>query len=456
MIAGNSLVIQNNVNSELATFLVDASGLKAKNMNLELSNAKNVIDINPEVGIVIKKTGGAEVLSIGSDGNIRISHTSIYDLPPYPVIPPPETWDTLAGKPLYVIDEDAPTKGLHISSDRLGYYEAPVGWKTYMDNAGNFYLGAENNANYLSWTSATSTLKIKGSGIFTGDISQSTGYAWDSVASKPRYVQAGNTETGLHIDYEKLGYVYKNPTTGIASWKTYMDNAGNFYLGSATDTSYLKWENGVLTIKGSGVFSGSLSAATGTFTGDITSTTGTISATRLLGAVDWSQITNAPVPVDRINTGTGYSLGGFTAGSLSGYRVSGGRFVFPGGSIGEAGSGLGIGLWFSGEGNVTSATTLSLGSVGTTFLTANYLRINTGTGTLITGGLWKDGTDASNQIWSIAQNDTRYAPTSHSHGSTYASYYHYHSSVTANRSFRSYAGGQINMSVVDGIITALS
>lgn len=49
--------------------------------------------------------------------------------------------------------------GLHLGSDRLGFISNSE-WQTYMDNNGNFYL--EGDDGFLSWTSVSSSLLIKG------------------------------------------------------------------------------------------------------------------------------------------------------------------------------------------------------------------------------------------------------------------------------------------------------
>ena len=130
------------------------------------------------------------------------------------------------------------------------------------------------------------------------------------------------------------------------------------------------------------IFSGTLSGASGNFSGSITATSGsiggmsitsngidvdathfihnngditwgglqisgatasfdgTVSASQLLGTVDWSQIENAPIPTSQFNGGTGYSAGGITTGSLSGSRVYGGTIGGNGISIGLSGTGV--------------------------------------------------------------------------------------------------------------------
>jgi len=59
----------------------------------------------------------------------------------------------------------------------------------------------------------------------------------------------GAITTGLYMDSTHLGYYYADQS-GNGTWKTYMDNQGNFYLGG-TDGS-LTWDatNNTLTIKG--------------------------------------------------------------------------------------------------------------------------------------------------------------------------------------------------------------
>ena len=51
--------------------------------------------------------------------------------------------------------------GLNLTSGYLGYYNGSD-WRTYMDSAGNFYLGGTNTGS-LMWTSATNELSIVGS-----------------------------------------------------------------------------------------------------------------------------------------------------------------------------------------------------------------------------------------------------------------------------------------------------
>lgn len=48
--------------------------------------------------------------------------------------------------------------GLHLGSDYMGYWNSGAGWRTYMDNSGNFYLGGTTGA--LKWESGLSKLTV--------------------------------------------------------------------------------------------------------------------------------------------------------------------------------------------------------------------------------------------------------------------------------------------------------
>lgn len=112
----------------------------------------------------------------------------------------------------------APTgTGLYLGSSHLGYYNG--GWKTYMDNSGNFYLNGTSGTQGLTWTTSTNTLAIDGAitaqsgniaGVLTigasGAIRQGTG-TWAS------------TFTGLNIDQEnsrgRIRFFDNNSVRGV-------------------------------------------------------------------------------------------------------------------------------------------------------------------------------------------------------------------------------------------------
>jgi hypothetical protein len=164
--------------------------------------------------------------------------------------------------------------GLYLGSEYLGYYNGTgtSGWKTYMDNQGDFYLTSSVvGGGFLAWDSSTATLQIQGAiniqggnaatttalssslNSVSGAINSATASLSTSVATttfttatgliaKPPSVLVGSS-SGLYLGSTFLGYY--NGT----DWKTYMANNGNFYLsGDGSDS--LTWAGGVLTING--------------------------------------------------------------------------------------------------------------------------------------------------------------------------------------------------------------
>jgi hypothetical protein len=164
--------------------------------------------------------------------------------------------------------------GLYLGSEYLGYFSGSgtTGWKTYMDNQGDFYLTSSvPGGGLLAWDSSTATLQINGSiniqggnaattsalssslNAVSGAINSATASLSTSVATttfttatgliaKPPTVLVGGT-SGLYLGSTNLGYY--NGT----DWKTYMADNGNFYLSGAGSDS-LTWAGGVLTING--------------------------------------------------------------------------------------------------------------------------------------------------------------------------------------------------------------
>lgn len=78
IIAGNNLIIENNVNSQLSTFRVDGDGVELRNLDLILtSNSQNArVTMNPSTPMLVEKKVGAsflETLRINSDGNLTMN-----------------------------------------------------------------------------------------------------------------------------------------------------------------------------------------------------------------------------------------------------------------------------------------------------------------------------------------------------------------------------------------------
>jgi len=185
--------------------------------------------------------------------------------------------------------------GLYLGSEYLGYFSGSgtTGWKTYMDNQGDFYLTSSvPGGGLLAWNAATATLQINGSiniqggnaatntalssslTAVSGAINSATASLSTSVAAttfttntgliaKPPIVLVGST-SGLYLGNSFLGY-YDG-----AGWKTFMSNNGNFYLsGSGGDS--LTWAGGVLSINGAINITGGNAATTTNVSNAVTS-----------------------------------------------------------------------------------------------------------------------------------------------------------------------------------------
>ena len=160
------------------------------------------------------------------------------------------------------------TNGLYLGSDKLGFYNS--GWKTYMDNSGNFYLGGTSGA--LTWDGSSLAIEGDITVTNTSDFAPTDAEANDSNQDNPSsysfggsgFTLATNTaNTGLNLTSEYLGY------HDGTDFQTYMDNSGNFYLGGTGGK--LTWNGSVLDIEGK------VKATSGEFTGTVTAGQGQIS-----------------------------------------------------------------------------------------------------------------------------------------------------------------------------------
>lgn len=229
----------------------------------------------------------------------------------------------------------------------------------------------------------TGNLKVK------GDITATSGTFSGTLNST-----AGNIG-GWIID--STGFKSPNTTGGV---QQYINSNGNVLLGTATSN---------LTITRDGaIFKGTIYADSGSFTGTINATsgtfTGTVNATTLRGAVDWSQITNAPGSSfgSYFNGGTGYSFNGFT-GNLPPSKIGAGRWNFGTGEIGDVGTGAGLLHFYSG-GELSAGG--ALGIIAHNFITIDPL----GGNVYLFGNVYKGYASDSNSILSRSQSDARYAP----------------------------------------------
>lgn len=162
-------------------------------------------------------------------GDITITNTGDFADPNAEANPSTYSFGPSALFPLSTIS--TPTvSGLYLGSSNMGYYKttAPAGWKTYMDNNGNFYLNG--TAGSLAWVAASDTLSI------TGSITATSGeFGGITIASNKIYTGTGT---------------WGNTNTGF-----YADDAGQFSLKDK-----LTWDGTNLVVSGSGTFTGTVTA----------------------------------------------------------------------------------------------------------------------------------------------------------------------------------------------------
>lgn len=239
-------------------------------------------------------------------------------------------------------------------------------------------------------------LKIKGditavSGSFSGTLNSTSGNIG-----------------GWIIDSEG----FKSPTA-TGGFQQYIKSNGDVQLG--TSTSNLKIDRNGATFKGtiyadSGSFTGTINATSGTFTG-------AVNATTLRGAVDWSQITNAPGSSfgGYFNGGSGYNFNGFTS-KLPPNKLDQGYWEFGGGKIGyEAGQTRlifdQIGDVYASQLTVRGNIVLNLNTYGTLNITAaDMIKFSTQTPVVLSNNTYKGSVSDANSILSRVESDARYAP----------------------------------------------
>jgi hypothetical protein len=195
--------------------------------------------------------------------------------------------------------------GLYLGSEYLGYYNGTgtSGWKTYMDNQGDFYLTSSTvGGGFLAWDSSTATLQIQGAiniqggnaatttalssslNAVSGAINSATASVSNSLATnifttatgliaKPPGVLVGSP-AGLYLGSSFLGY-YNG-----SDWKTYMANNGNFFLSGVGNDS-LSWNGTNLTINGAITVTGGNAATSAALTSSLSSTLSSANSTAL-------------------------------------------------------------------------------------------------------------------------------------------------------------------------------
>lgn len=123
--------------------------------------------------------------------------------------------------------------GLYMDANYLGYYDGS-GWKTYMDNSGNFYLGGTGGA--LGWVAATNALTIANGTVNSGVIRSSATMTYDRGVA--------GTESGYWLGRYSTGPdVYK------------------FFIGSS-GSKYFKYDGTDLLMQGGTITGGTIQAST--------------------------------------------------------------------------------------------------------------------------------------------------------------------------------------------------
>ena len=170
------------------------------------------------------------------------------------------------GGSAFALATNTASTGLNLTSDFLGYHDGN-GFKTYMDNSGNFYLGGTGGA--LTWTAATSTLNVNRVTATSGTIGS---WAIASSQLEGGTVQGGsdgnNTTSGMIIN--SGGWIsapdFNISSSGVASFGT------SAKIGNKPFSGLLEISDNKLQLKGNARWDGeNLSTKFGSY--DLTTTT---------------------------------------------------------------------------------------------------------------------------------------------------------------------------------------
>jgi len=171
--------------------------------------------------------------------------------------------------------------GLYLTPLYSGYWTGSA-WRSYFDSGGNFYLNAGAGSNFLSWNGTTLTINgaiviqagSSGIGSFSdaGALATANSAAWGSqVSGRPTELTDGRipaaiNASGIVVSRVDPGVNWgANPGAGYAglllggdymgywtgtAWRTYMDNAGRFYVNAGAGSNYMSWDGTTLTVSG--------------------------------------------------------------------------------------------------------------------------------------------------------------------------------------------------------------
>jgi hypothetical protein len=133
------------------------------------------------------------------------------------------------------------TPGLYLGQTYMGYHNGnglTSGWKTYMQNNGNFFLSGTNG--FLSWNAVADTLGIKGDITCTNITATNTGNiaGWDINNSKIFTSNVEIDSTNNRIDFKSGGVVKTRIKSGAVNIGTTVTQAVTISGAGTTTNSF--------------------------------------------------------------------------------------------------------------------------------------------------------------------------------------------------------------------------
>jgi hypothetical protein len=266
--------------------------------------------------------------------------------------------------------------GLFLGSDFMGYY-ASGAWRTFMDNAGNFYLGGTGGA--LQWNGTTLTIAATLSGNGSAITSISGGNITTGTVAAAAIVTNSLTATQIAADAITASELAANSITA-ADMLANTITAGQIAAGTITATQIA-----TNTITANEIAAMDLSA--------ISATLGTITAGNVtLGSAGYVRQGQTAY-----NTGTGFWLGD-DAGTpkFSIGNPSGNRLTFDGTTLTYVGVGSGLTALNGANVQTDTITATQIASMDLSAISATLGTITAGNVTLGTNGYVRQGQTAYN------------------------------------------------------------
>jgi len=287
----------------------------------------------------------------------------------------------------------ASVSGLYIGNDHLGFYSGS-GWKTYMDDQGDFYLTSSiSGGGFLAWSSILGRLQIQGdiniqggNAATTASLNSATSSLLNSINSA---TQSLSSSLYNSIFTNQSGQINKPPTVLVGSpsglylgstfmgyydgtdWRTYMDNQGDFYLTSSLDAGFLIWDSSAatLTIRGAITVTGGNAATNTNLSSSLTNaiSSGSVSATAAQTA---AQLFATSIGNNAVSSGSTAASNAVTSGSAAAANAAASASISASAAqtaaINQAKSDasasvnlLANGGWVGGSGTFITATSIS-------------------------------------------------------------------------------------------------